>query len=101
MIENYISARHCLDLPVVDLDQCVANLQTRLVVNILQSSKLKRSQDKQPRRGLLSQKKKTFSAGLNLTTLLTHSSTLPPSPILQDFQRLYLKLDMIDYSIRQ
>ena len=25
----------------------------------------------------------TFSAGLNLTTLLTQSSTLPPSPILQ------------------
>ena len=25
----------------------------------------------------------TFSAGLNLMTLLTHSSTLPPSPILQ------------------
>ena len=29
--ETYISALHCLDLPVVDLDQGVANFQTSLV----------------------------------------------------------------------
>ena len=83
-LENYISALHCLNLPVVDLDQCVSNLQARLVVNILQLyitiSKWRQNQSdsvtKQSRKG-------TFSAGLNLTTLLTQSSTLPPSPILQ------------------
>ena len=29
--ESYISALHCLDLPIVDLDQGVAHPQTRLV----------------------------------------------------------------------
>ena len=31
MKDNYISALHGLNLPVIDLDQGVANLQTRLL----------------------------------------------------------------------